>query len=120
MLKELYNLTGELEVSFVSKLIASVDTSIPIWDQYVLKHLGLEKEWSRVNGKAPETRIIVANTIYSRICDLYNDILNSQKGHECINHFRKILPEYNKKISDAKIIDFILAFDCIEKFITIW
>ena len=34
---------GTIDVSFVSKLMAAVDPSLPIWDKYVLQNLELLK-----------------------------------------------------------------------------
>ncbi len=108
LLEEMYDCAGKIEVSFVSKMIASIDTSKPIWDQYVLKNLGLEKEWNRTYGANPEARISEANNIYSKIIESYGDILCSSKGQECITRFHQILPDYVGRISDVKIIDFFL------------
>lgn len=42
IITELYRLTGNVEASFSSKMLATIDASKPIWDQYVLQNLGLE------------------------------------------------------------------------------
>ena len=108
LLIKMYECDGKIEVSFVSKLIASVDTSMPIWDQYVLKNLGLKKEWDKYNSKDYEKRISKAQNIYSKIKESYGTIISSTEGKECINRFHNELPNYRELISETKIIDFIL------------
>ena len=41
IITELFRLTGNVEASFSSKMLATIDASKPIWDQYVLQNLGL-------------------------------------------------------------------------------
>lgn len=100
---------GSIEVSFSSKLISTVDVNRPIWDQYVLKSLGLYKEWNSFNGKKKEERIQKAVEIYSDIEKWYSDFLKSKDGKACIAKFNAILPDYTDKISDVKKIDFMLV-----------
>ena len=55
----LYVETGNVEASFSSKMIATIDSGKPIWDQYVLRNLGLEPR-----GKNSRERIENAIRIY--------------------------------------------------------
>ena len=59
IITEIYQKTGRIEASFTSKLLASIDTSRPIWDRYVLKNLGIKLE-----GNTPYERIEHACKIY--------------------------------------------------------
>ena len=52
IIKELYQQTGNIEASFSSKMLATIDLSKPIWDQYVLQNLGL-----KLNGKTQEEKL---------------------------------------------------------------
>ena len=48
ILNEIYQKTGNIEGSFTSKLLATINPNLPIWDQYVLKNIGLKvKETSK-------------------------------------------------------------------------
>ena len=100
---------GNIETSFSSKLLATVDVDRPIWDQYVLKSLGRYKEWKSFNGKDKEERISKAVEIYAGIEKWYADFLNSKDGKECVKKFDTILPDYAGKVSDVKKIDFMLV-----------
>ena len=42
ILNEIYQRTGNIEGSFTSKLLATINPNLPIWDQYVLKNLNLK------------------------------------------------------------------------------
>ena len=100
---------GALEVSFSSKLLSTIDTQKPIWDQYVLKSLNLFNEWMSYSQLPQEERLQKAVYIYDRIEKWYDQFLNSQVGKECIAKFDKELPQYSKTISNTKKIDFMLV-----------
>ena len=46
---------------------------MPIWDQYVLRNLGLENEWTKYSTESKEERIKRAVDIYDRIQSFYSD-----------------------------------------------
>ena len=52
ILLHLYQATGNIECSFSSKMVATINPDMPIWDSKVLKALQF-----RLKGKDPETRI---------------------------------------------------------------
>lgn len=97
-----------VEVSFSSKLIATVDPAKPIWDQYVIHNLGLDMEWNRYQGKNMDVRIKKANDIYNTICEWYHTFLNTKEGEMCVAVFNEAVPKY-ADISDVKKIDFMLT-----------
>ena len=43
VLKHFYDKFGRIEASFSSKLIASINPDMPVWDEFVLKNLQLKK-----------------------------------------------------------------------------
>lgn len=47
----LERISGTIDVSFVSKMLAAVDPLLLIWDKYVLQNLGLLKRWEKMTGK---------------------------------------------------------------------
>ena len=108
LLKELA-VYGNIEVSFSSKLLATADTNRPIWDQYVLKSLGVYNSWQKYNNKPKIDRIKKASELYSEIEDWYRIFLNSADGKACIKQFDLLLPSYAKIISDTKKIDYMLV-----------
>ncbi len=98
----LYVETGNIEASFSSKMIATIDPAMPIWDQYVLQNLGLD-----LKGKTPRERIINAVQIYDWICEWYHDYLLTDEARENIAEFDRRLPSYTW-IADIKKIDYLL------------
>lgn len=101
---------GSVEVSFASKMIAAVEPDKPIWDQYVIRNLGLENEWRSFSGKAIGERIERAESIYREMEQWYQDFLRSPKGKRCIKKFDAVLPGYKDVLSDTKKVDFLLVF----------
>ena len=86
ILTEIYDRTGNTEMSFTSKMVHSIDTNKPIWDQYVLANLGLELK------------------VYNPV---KRNFIDTDEAHQWIQEFDKALNEYSW-ISDTKKIDFIL------------
>ena len=102
IITELYRLTGNVEASFSSKMLATIDPSKPIWDQYVLQNLGLE-----LTGRSQEEKLQNAVVLYDRIVKWYADYLTTDEARENISEFDQLLPEYSW-ISDTKKIDCLL------------
>ena len=97
----LYVETGNIEASFSSKMIATIDSDKPIWDQYVLQ-MGLE-----LKGKNPRERVENAILIYDRIERWYKDYLTTEEARKNIKEFDRWLPSYSW-IPDIKKIDYLL------------
>ena len=102
LLLRLFQKTGQIEASFASKMLASLDPDQPIWDSMVLKNLNL-----KLRGRSPEIRLSNAVVIYEKICDWYKAFLQTEDAKEFIKRFDENFPEY-EMISDTKKIDFIL------------
>lgn len=99
---------GSLEVSFISKLIATIEPQKPIWDQYVIRNLEMENAWEKARIKDRESRIALAVHIYDSIEKWYADFLASPCGKECICKFDEVLPQYTKLLTDVKKVDYML------------
>lgn len=97
VLNYLYQQTGCIHASFSSKLLATVRTDMPIWDQFVLKNLGLRAPYSYEKDRLRKTV-----QLYQRICDWYQ----TSEAAEKLELFQQAFPE--TAISDVKKIDFIL------------
>ena len=102
IITELYHLTGNVEASFSSKMLATIDPSKPIWDQYVLQNLGLA-----LTGKTQEEKLANAIHLYDQIEKWYKDYLTTAEAQENIEVFNRLLPEY-AWVSDTKKIDCLL------------
>lgn len=102
MIGSLYVETGNVEASFSSKMIATIDPEKPILDQYVLQNLGLE-----LKGKNPREKIGNAVEIYHRIEAWYAEYLKTDEALENIAEFDRWLPSY-AWITDVKKIDYLL------------
>lgn len=108
LLEEMYTVNNTIEVSFVSKMMATVDEDIPIWDQYVIQNLGFKKEWDKASAKKPEVRIDLASDMHRRISERYEEFLKTADGAGCIEAFDLALPDYKEKLSSTKKIDYML------------
>lgn len=98
----LYVETGNIEASFSSKMIATIDPNKPIWDQYVLQNLDLE-----LKGKNPRERVENAILIYDRIETWYKEYLITEEARKNIAEFDRWLPSY-RWIPEIKKIDYLL------------
>ena len=98
----LYEKQGRLEISFVSKMVALVDPTFPIWDSVVAKgHFGMRAPY--VNEK---NRLEKAIKKYEEYCQLYTAYMQTNEAKEKIEKFNRHFP--NTDISDVKKLDFIL------------
>jgi hypothetical protein len=104
VLNELYNF-GNLEASFASKLLATIDPKLPIWDKLVLKHFNL-KPPSRILHR--EDRERQANDVYERLKNKYKDLIDKDEGQKMIELFDHYFPKMKEKIKPIKKIDFII------------
>lgn len=102
ILTYLFVKTGNIEPSFSSKMLATLDSNSPIWDQYVLQNLQLQ-----LSGKTKEERLANAIILYQEITVWYQNFLKTEKATECIQAFDFALPDY-AWISDCKKVDTLL------------
>ena len=108
LLWKMFQVNHSVEVSFVSKLMATVDPNLPIWDQYVIRNLGYEKKWQQSNKACAEQRIDLAAEIYEAIKQWYEKYICSEEGRACIHAFDQALPSYADKLTMVKKIDYLL------------
>ena len=98
----LFQHCGQIESSFSSKMLATFDPQMPIWDSYVLKNLGL-----KLKGTNKELRFSLAVVLYDNICSWYRDFLKTDEAKELLSLFDQAFPEF-RDITDVKKIDFII------------
>ena len=99
----LYEATGNVETSFASKLLASVNKDMPIWDRRVGRSLNL-----MVKGASREERLAAAKRVYQEVRDTYDSFLDSEEGRAFIAEFDRLVPEQYRGISAVKKLDFYL------------
>ena len=102
IIRTLYKNTGNIEASFSSKMLATINSDMPIWDRYVVNNLYL-----KVKGKTKEEQLSCTVDLYDQMVRWYRTFLDTPNGKECIEEFDRILPEY-KWMNSVKKIDFYL------------
>ncbi|MDF2586403.1 MAG: hypothetical protein K0S41_244 [Anaerocolumna sp.] len=102
-LQYFYKESGRLEASFISKLLHTLNPALPIWDKYVLEHLGIKASNSSV---CMEERYRVSNNIYSSLTNWFENVLYSEDGKAVIEMFDTVFK--NNGLTDTKKIDFVL------------
>ena len=98
----LFQHCGQIESSFSSKMLATINPQMPIWDSYVLKNLGL-----KLNGMNKELRFSLAVVLYDKICSWYKDFLKTEEAKKMLDLFDQAFPEF-RDITKVKKIDFII------------
>jgi len=103
ILTHFYTEFGSIEASFSSKIAATINPNLPVWDSVILEHLKLKKPGSHI---PKEERLSRTVALYNSISKFYTDFLKHKLANEMISDFNKQFPEAN--ISDIKKIDLIL------------
>ena len=99
IITELYEGTGQVEASFASKMLASIDENMPIWDSKVLDRIRIKSSNKRGQQKLEETI-----ELYDVIVQWYSDLkANKASYNEYITSFDSRFPDYSS-ISDTKKI----------------
>lgn len=102
VITEMYERTGNIEPSFSSKLVATLDTDKPVWDKYVLTNLS-----KKLTGTNKEVRLKNAISLYQDIEEWYRAFLLTEEGKQWISLFDEKLIEFFD-LSATKKIDLIL------------
>lgn len=93
--------TNRNEASFSSKMVASINPDMPVWDQFVMKNAGIKVPSYSVKNR--EQRIITA---YETLVEWYADYLQTQEAKDIIKVFNLKFPK--AEITDIKKIDLFL------------
>ena len=96
----MYKAKGSVEASFSSKMLATINPDMPIWDQFVLKKLGIEQKYYYAN-KEQQLEDAIVN--YDKIVEWYKN----QATDEYIKEFDANFPDY-KHITATKKVDWLL------------
>lgn len=93
--------TGRLEASFASKLVHTVDPTLPVLDRFVLTNMGLRLPYA--NAHQRERRL---NELYAELRARYRALEASSLGHKIRERFDEAFPDSG--VSDLKKIDLVL------------
>ena len=97
----LYERFGACFASFSSKMVATIDPSQPVWDQYVLQNIGIKAPRYGVKDRINKTV-----EAYSKITEWYKDFLLTKEADIMLRMFNERFP--GCKITDIKKIDLML------------
>ena len=104
VLEEIHRETGWVEASFSSKLAATVDGNLPVWDKYVLHNLGLKRPYSSM---APGRRMDRCVELYSRIQSWTSNAIRQSAFAEWRRRFDRTFPSF-RHFTDVKKLDLFL------------
>ena len=93
---------GKCEASFASKMVATIDSTKPVWDTFVLMNMGISPLCS-----SDPRRFDKAKANYARIEDWHRDLLDSENGRMVIGIFDGVVAEHCS-VSNLKKVDFVL------------
>jgi len=101
VLEELARLTGRLEASFSSKLLATVYPDKAILDSVVLKNLGLKLPYA--GAKNRQQKIV---SVFEALDDKLVELLKSEIGDYLVDRFTAMYPKSG--ITKIKMLDLVL------------
>ena len=104
VLEEIVRRTGRLEASFGSKLVATINANLPVWDRHVLDNLGLR---APASIRDREWRMRRCVEVYSNIQTWSSQVIQQDSFGEWRQRFDGILPRF-RHFTDAKKLDLFL------------
>lgn len=104
-LYEIPTLKGKstIQFSFTTKLLHTIDSGYPIFDSEVGKVFNM-----RVSGADRDTKIASCVKIYDSLRIYYTELIKEEEIREVVSKFRQKFNVDTEKMSDAKILDFII------------
>jgi len=110
ILSELYELLNSknqntIQFSFATKLLHTINNNKPIYDNNVSRVIKKELKGS---GYAKDERICSCIETYQFLEELYRDMLEDETIRNIISKFRSKFKVDDEKISDIKVLDFIM------------
>lgn len=100
-LQLLRDATGQVEASFASKLVATVDPEQPLIDSVVVGNLGLRVP--KANGA---NRVAQLVELHQNLAAAYAAYLSSEDGRRLVRAFKGRYPA--RKVSELKMLDLVL------------
>ena len=102
ILDDLLQLTSRLEASFASKLVATINPDLPVYDSIVRANLGLPPR-----SGTQQVRFKLAIEDYNAIKQHSATQTKSDSFHALRANFDQVFPEY-RAFSDTKVLDLLL------------
>ena len=93
--------TGNIEASFASKLVATIDPENPVVDKFVLENVGLQLPYTYASGRVE--KII---EIYKQLQKRFKVFLETDNGEYLVARFKEEYPGVN--ITNIKMADLVL------------
>lgn len=105
ILEFFYQKFGNIEPSFSSKIIATINPNFPVWDKQVLERLNIEAPG--YTGENRDRRVRFKNIVktYDNIINWYSEFLKTEQAVDMIKMFDEKIGTTD--ITDTKKIDFI-------------
>jgi hypothetical protein len=101
VLRAMHAAVGSIEASFSSKLVATLDPTQPVWDQFVLHNVGLRKPYPYQSDQLGRTI-----AVYEELRRRYAALVASHEGRLICGMFTQRYPA--AAITDQKRIDLVL------------
>jgi len=105
ILNHLFETTRKVEGSFASKLLATLYPNQPIWDEIVLRKIGISQPQKGQKDKQKQLRESLAT--YTKLENWYSDYMKIPNATEIINLIDEMYP-FAKKMTVVKKIDWAL------------
>lgn len=102
ILFSIFSTTNQIEQSFSSKMLATINPNMPIWDTYVFEHLGFE-----LGGNTKIEQLENRVELYDKIIFWYDNFLLTEDAEKLIKLFNGIMPHYTW-LTPTKKIDYII------------
>ncbi len=93
--------TGRHEASFASKLVATLNPSMPVIDSVVLKNLNM-----RLPAASAPDRIKKICKLHENLTACFSDYLKSENGEYLVSQFKEMYPR--ARVTKTKILDLVL------------
>ena len=103
ILKDIHAITNRVETSFTSKLLATVNPCLAVYDKYVRENLRLENP----SDYPREVRIDKSIEVYSCLQILASEIIQSESFDTWRNRFDEAFPQFSH-FTDIKKLDLFL------------
>ena len=101
ILNHIFLYTNRIEPSFSSKMLATINPAMPVWDRYVLSQLSLS-----IPKYYQDNRLQACIKTYNELVAWYSKYEKTQNAKDVIAIFKQVFPQI--KITDVKKIDLAL------------
>ena len=101
VLDDLHKATNRYEASFASKLLATIDPSMPVIDSIVLRNLNL-----KLPASSSKDRLARICELHATMVISFNEFLSTENGKYLIQRFHAKYQEAN--VTEIKMLDLVL------------